>query len=236
VMDNIKTKPVAHSYEPEIFNRQSAEVVVPILLDKFDISSVVDVGCGIATWLAVWRDLGVVDYLGIDSEYVDINKLEIDKSYFQIANLENFEIPARKFDICVSLEVAEHLSESVANSFIEALTGLSDIVLFSSAIPGQTGQHHVNLQWPSYWADKFEQRGYRCCDFVRPIIKTNDKVDWWYQQNILVFLNDNIELDVNAGTPHSHVHLKQYQKVLERLEHFQRAEKRSLLQKIKDHF
>lgn len=229
-------KPVAHSYEPGIFNRQSAEVVVPLLLDKFNISSVVDVGCGIATWLAVWRDLGIVDYLGIDSEYVDINKLEIDKNCFQIANLEHFETPARKFDICVSLEVAEHLSESVADSFVESLTKLSDIVLFSSAIPGQTGQHHVNLQWPSYWADKFKQRGYRCCDFIRPVIKNNDKVDWWYQQNILVFLNDNIEFGVNEGTPISHVHPAQYQKVLERLEEIIKSRKCGFWKCIKRSF
>ena len=235
-MDKENVMPVAHSYEPEIFNKESAEVVVPLLLDKFHISSVVDVGCGIATWLAVFAEAGIKDYVGVDSEHVDLSKLQIPEDKFKIANFECFEPPDQRFDLCVSLEVAEHLSELTADNFVENLTGLSDIVLFSAAIPGQTGQNHVNLQWPSYWAEKFHKLGYGCCDFIRPIIWGNQEVNWWYQQNILIFVNDRIKCELDLVSPSSLVHPKQYQKVLERLERMQQANKRSLLQKIKDRF
>ena len=235
-MEYIKAKPVAHSYESDVFNRASADVVVPIMLDKFDIKSVVDIGCGIATWLAVFAGLGINDYLGVDSLHVDLSKLEIGEDHFRTANFESFEPLNKRFDLCVSLEVAEHLSETVSDDFVKNLTDLSDVVLFSAAIPGQTGQHHVNLQWPDYWAEKFQHYGYSCCDFIRPLIRDNEKVDWWYQQNILVFLNDNIEFNGDVAVPSSYIHPQQYQKVLGRLERLQLSARRSLLQKIKDLF
>ncbi len=232
-MSNNRKMPVAHSYEPDIFNSNSAEIIVPILLNKFNIKSVVDIGCGPAYWLSVFEEAGICDYMGIDSEYVDLSDLLIAKDKFMIANLEDFKIPTRRFDLCLSLEVAEHLSESVADSFVKKLTELSDIVLFSSAIPGQTGQHHVNLQWPDYWADKFNKHGYKCCDIIRPLIWGNEKVNWWYQQNVLLFVNSEIVTDLEFCVPEPMVHIRQYEKVLERLERYQEFDKRSLFEKIK---
>src|SRR5262249_52703519 len=58
---------------------------------------------------------------------------------------------------------------------------------FSAAIPYQGGTAHLNEQWPSYWADRFAQRGYQAYDPIRPAIWRDDAVAWWYRQNILVF-------------------------------------------------
>ncbi len=224
----------AHSYEPEIFNCHSAEVIIPLLMDNFTINSVVDVGCGPGNWLAVVKDCGIGDYLGIDSEHVSPSELKIPNEHFMVANLEEFIPPDRKFDLCLSLEVAEHLSSEVADNFIAGLVSLSDIVLFSAAIPGQTGQHHVNLQWPEYWAEKFRKHGYRCSDFIRPLIWKDENVNWWYKQNILLFLSEKIKFDKCTEIPEKMVHPNQYIKVLSRLEKFQESAKRSTLKKIID--
>ncbi len=86
--------------------------------------------------------------------------------------------------------MAEHLSPERADSFVEDLTGLSDIVLFSAAIPGQGGEGHINEQFLSYWEEKFEKRNYKLLDCIRPnIIREGDKIPWWYKQNIVVFVN-----------------------------------------------
>ena len=50
----------------------------------------------------------------------------------------------RKFDLVVSLEVAEHLPSECAETFVDSLTGLGPIVLFSAAIPHQGGTNHAN--------------------------------------------------------------------------------------------
>ena len=93
----------------------------------------------------------------------------------------------RRFGLVESLEVAEHLSPKRADSFIEDLTNLGDVILFSAAIAGQGGTHHINEQMQSYWAKKFENLGYVGIDYIRPLIWNNSSVEWWYRQNILIY-------------------------------------------------
>jgi len=89
----------------------------------------------------------------------------------------------RKYDLAISLEVAEHLPEQFADLFVKTLILHSDIILFSAAIPGQGGQNHLNEQWPDYWIEKFSKHGYFFHDLIRPLIWNNKKVDYWYKQN-----------------------------------------------------
>lgn len=56
----------------------------------------------------------------------------------------------KPFDVAESLEVAEHFEAKYAQNFINLLTSLSDIIIFSAAIPLQGGTHHVNEQPPAY--------------------------------------------------------------------------------------
>ena len=88
------------------------------------------------------------------------------------------------------LEVAEHLSETRASSFVNDLCALGDLVLFSAAVPGQGGMNHVNEQWPSYWSAFFKENGLACFDILRPKVWNNSLIDWWYAQNVFLFVRD----------------------------------------------
>lgn len=174
-------------------SRRSASVVVPKLIECVHPRSVIDVGCGQGTWLYAFRECGIQDILGIDGSYVDEKWLQIPKEQFLARDLESPLALDRTFDLVISLEVAEHLSSSCAPGFIDALTGLGPVVAFSAAIPFQGhpfegGLHHVNEQWPEYWARLFEERGFRTLDFLRHLIWENSDVDWWYRQNLLLFV------------------------------------------------
>jgi hypothetical protein len=92
-----------------------------------------------------------------------------------------------RFDLAVCLEVAEHLPASRAALFVADLVKLSPVVLFSAAIPGQPGVHHVNCQWPAYWADLFAFHGYGCRDEYRWPLWDDDRIESWYRQNVLIF-------------------------------------------------
>ena len=85
------------------------------------------------------------------------------------------------------MEVAEHLSPSRADSFVEDLTKLGDVILFSAAIVGQGGINHVNTQMQSYWAKKFLRLGYVGIDCIRPKVWENQQVAVWYRQNIFIY-------------------------------------------------
>jgi SAM-dependent methyltransferase len=177
---------------------RSAEVVAPLVLQLLPVHSVVDVGCGDGSWLAVFRKLGIEEILGIDGGYVDRSLLQIPEDSFQAFDLTKPLRLGRAFDLAVSLEVAEHLPPESAAIFVESLTRLAPLVLFSAAIPFQVGDHHVNEQWPDKWAELFRGHGYLPVDFIRKRIWQNDAVEWWYAQNTLLFAQEKL-IESNAA-------------------------------------
>jgi SAM-dependent methyltransferase len=170
---------------------QSAAVVVPVILERFAPRSVVDIGCGTGAWLEVFAACGVTDYIGVDGAYVlDRDDLRIPPDHFVAADLEKPLVLDRRFDVALSLEVAEHLAPEAAELFVAGLAAAARIVVFSAAIPGQPGFHHVNLQWPAYWARLFADQGMRPADLIRPLIWEDERVEWWYRQNMFVFADE----------------------------------------------
>jgi SAM-dependent methyltransferase len=168
-------------------SRRSALEILPRVLEWIPVSSVVDVGCGVGTWLSVIRELGVSDTLGVDGPHLDATQLLIPSLNFLAADLAAPPPLGRTFDLAMSLEVAEHLPPAAARPFITYLTTLAPVVLFSAAIPGQGGVNHVNEQWPSYWAALFGELDFVTIDSVRSAIWNDENIDWWYAQNVLLF-------------------------------------------------
>jgi SAM-dependent methyltransferase len=183
--------------------RESARAVVPIVLQLVRPTSVVDVGCGDGTWLSVFRELGVGDLLGLDGEYVHRGLLQIAGDQFRAVDLTKPLRVERSFDLAVSLEVGEHLPARYASDFVASLTTLAPAVLFSAAIPFQRGIHHVNEQWPDYWAALFNRQDYLPIDCIRTKIWDDDRVEWWYAQNTILFARaDLIENDAILRREH----------------------------------
>lgn len=172
-----------------IHNFKAANKIVPKILELIEVKSVLDVGCGLATWLKVFEDNKVKDILGVDGNFVDTKLLKISNDNFMEHDLELPLILNRKFDITLSLEVAEHLSFDSADIFIKSLISTSDVIVFSAAIKNQGGQNHINEQWPDYWIEKFKNRGYECLDILRPMFWDDKEIECWYKQNILLFTN-----------------------------------------------
>lgn len=166
----------------------SARAIAPLLLELAPIASAVDLGCGDGGWLAALRAAGVEDVLGLDGPWVDAAVLKIPHDRFRRVDLDAPVACERRFDLALSLEVAEHLPASRAAGFVAELCALAPLVLFSAAIPGQGGVHHVNERWPAYWAELFAARGYRAVDCLRPAIWNDARIAWWYRQNLLLFV------------------------------------------------
>ena len=95
----------------------------------------------------------------------------------------------RRFDLAISLEVAQLLPSERADAFIDDLTRLSNMVLFSAAIPGQNEKLHSNERWQDEWAASFQARGYYAIDAVRPRIWHRDDVDAAVRQNTILYSN-----------------------------------------------
>lgn len=169
---------------------RSARVVLPILFEYYQPNSIVDIGCGRGAWLKAAGECGAKEVLGLDGDYVERGTLLVDKQYFQAVNLvERIEIP-RQFDLAISLEVAEHLPFYRAETFVDDLVRLSDVVLFSAALPYQCGTEHINEQWLEFWAILFRRHCYIPCDLFRSRIWDKKEVESWYRQNVILFCKE----------------------------------------------
>lgn len=168
----------------------SAAVVVPKLLALAPVASVVDVGCGTGGWIAAFLAAGIADTLGVDGPWVAEDQLRIPPAHFRRADLSQPLHFDRRFDLALALEVAEHLPPDRAEGFVADLLAAAPLVLFSAAVPGQGGEGHVNEQWPDWWADRFARLGARCLDPFRHALWRDDRVAWWYRQNMLLFATD----------------------------------------------
>lgn len=177
----------------------SAKIVLNLLYKYFQPQSVVDIGCGRGAWLAAAEHLGSKTLKGYDGSWVKKEHLLSKNISFTSVDFE-IAMPEinDKYDLCISLEVAEHIPKNYAKTFIDTLCMASDTVLFSAAIKNQGGTNHINEQWQSYWIDLFKSNGYECFDVLRAPLWSNESVEWWYRQNIFIFSrpkNDLINME-----------------------------------------
>ena len=131
---------------------QSAGVIVPILLSYVQPRSVVDIGCGLGTWLKAFRAAGITDVMGYDGDYVDRGALLIEPSRFCPTDLRADGRLQRSFDFTGGRRTP---AGTVCPLFRAPPHFRRPVVLFSAAIPGQGGTDHINEQWQDYWRDLF---------------------------------------------------------------------------------
>lgn len=168
------------------YNARSAAVVLPLILTHVQVESLLDVGCGIGTWMKVALELGVQEVVGVDGSDSSKAHLIVARQHYQQMDLTAPLQLHRRFDLAICLEVGEHLPATKADVLVQSLVAHADLILFSAAIPGQEGEGHVNEQWATYWQQKFIAHGYYFSDVLRPLLWSNPEVDVWYKQNCVL--------------------------------------------------
>jgi len=153
-------------------------------------TSILDVGGGDGSWLAAAEKVGedkCSTLRLLEGNWVSTKSLRSSKIFFLPSDLNEPITQSSKFDLVFCLEVLEHLSPERGLVLIKELTEASDKVLFSAAIPGQGGTHHINEQWQSHWANEFAKYGFFTSDLIRPKIWEDPAIEWWYRQNIFLY-------------------------------------------------
>jgi SAM-dependent methyltransferase len=172
----------------------SPRIAVQFISTFISPKSVVDFGCGLGTWLKAFKENGSTDILGLDGKWCNKNLLlkNISEQEFRVVDLENPIVLDKTYDLVISLEVAEHLSEKKADIFVQSLVNAGKVILFSAAVPKQGGINHINEQWPAYWRAKFAQHDYCFHDIIRSQIWNNPEIQWWYKQNMFIVAHKDI--------------------------------------------
>ena len=141
------------------------------------------------------HEAGAKTIRGVDGSWVKPELLMIPRERFTQYDLSQpglkNKIPEDRFDLTISSEVAEHIDPQDTETYMDNLTSFSNVILFSAAIPGQGGTHHVNEQWPSYWTEKFSARGFVPVDCIRQKLWYDNEVHLWYRQNLMMFVKKN---------------------------------------------
>lgn len=183
----------------------SARATVPHIVKALKPKSVVDIGCGVGTWLKAFEEEGVEFIHGIDGPWVDRSRLRIRDDQFTAFDFSKETppfhpaLPREKVDMVITLEFAEHAPEQQAKGIIDFVSSITDMVVFGAAVPGQGGTGHINEQWPDYWGALLAPHGFEPFDFLRPLIWNDDRVESWYRQNTIGFFRNGVPEQARIG-------------------------------------
>lgn len=152
---------------------------------------IIDVGCGTG---AVLGELVRRGWQGFGLEYSEAG-LAICRE--RGLNVRKFDLTKavdtsseERYNVAISMEVAEHLPAIHADRYVALLTSLADFIVFTAAPPGQGGTDHLNEQPPEYWFDKFAAHGFT---FLEPRTEawksrlSERGLHLHYQKNLMLF-------------------------------------------------
>lgn len=133
--------------------------LVRYLKNKFEIKSLIDIGCGDGVASQKYAEEFDIECYGVDGDWTRLPKTpEFILHDFSQGKLE-FEPKDFSFDCAYSIEFLEHVEEKYQDNYMD-LFSRGNLCVVTAALPGQGGHHHVNCRPQEYWHKVFEKYGY----------------------------------------------------------------------------
>lgn len=164
------------------------------IVNRFAPKSMLDLGCGVGSFLEGAFMAGCKDLVGIEISFDKARKYftKVVEPYIRYGDATCNLNLNRTFDCCLSFEVAEHIPPGRSHHFVNNLTQHSNgYIVFTAAPPHQHGgTGHINCREKKFWIDLFEDMGFRfqedIVDEIRPIWK-NFGAPGYILRNLMIF-------------------------------------------------
>ena len=130
---------------------------------RYDVRSVVDLGCGVGSYLDAAHDMGIAPLKGYEIN-LSIANCYIPEHLRQFISSDDITsaLPGGGFDCSWSVEVGEHIQPEGTEQFVSNLVNLTRrLTLLSCAPPGQRGTAHINLRPKEEWVELMTRHGMR---------------------------------------------------------------------------
>jgi len=128
------------------------------LIHKYNIKSVVDIGCGRGYSTKYFKSLGC-DVLGIDGS-TQAKELTIIPENFLLNDYTISDARIKNFDLAWSCEFLEHVEEKYQENYMKDFQQCKYAAV-TFAGPNQWGHHHVNCNTQEYWIDIFKKYNFK---------------------------------------------------------------------------
>lgn len=147
--------------------------LVAQLVLRYQVSTALDVGCGIGLSVERFRAMGVMAW-GIDGNPRILEGPCSARERLLIADFTRqwVEWPV-KSDLVWCVEVLEHVPEMFERNVLQTIArNVAKVAFVSAAPPGQRGYCHVNCKPRDYWISRFEEFGLRYVPDTPAVLST----------------------------------------------------------------
>jgi len=162
------------AYRTGHYLAKNGQMIWEQVFDLYDLSkirTVLDVGCGLGTGVAMCRNEGIEAY-GIDiaepaAKYWDMANIT---KFCKVASADQIPFPDSMFDFVVCTEVMEHIpEEGVLDVLREIYRVGSNVFLFTVALkparykmPHDDSEPHICIKGVEWWTEKMVEAGFVC--------------------------------------------------------------------------
>ena len=171
--------------EGHAYDGRLAYAIVKLLRER-SIANLVDFGCGTGSYVRFFSKYRIY------TEAFDgnPNTPKLSMGFGQVQDLSQpFDLKT-KYKCVMSLEVGEHIPAEFEQTFLDNLVKHimpGGIVILSWAIPGQSGDGHVNCQSNQYIREQMKARGYIIDQEATKRLRNASRL-WWFKNSLMVFI------------------------------------------------
>ena len=117
--------------------------------------------------------------------------------------------------ICINaLRALRGKDETItAPRLVEGISSLANTIIFCEPAPHIQSTEENDHMWPSAWVSLFSRHGFSLHDVIRPRLWDNNRIDWQWRQNMLLFVQPSAleECDIpDADHPINIIHPECY--------------------------